>query len=242
LNPEDLEVFGRSMHDRTLFPLGKLVRHLLMSTQNQLNIITSNYDRVAEYACEQESIHHYTGFSFGYRRHAIPRDFLVTKRQVNIWKVHGSLDWFSLPTGRIVCLGNSAQVPPNLVPLIVTPGVAKYRNTHREPFKSIIHEADNVLDEAGAYLCVGFGFNDEHIQEKLVNRCQSNSARVIVITYALSDSAKRFLFEQGVKNFLAIERGSADDVSVVYSSEIPGKSIEVGGDLWSLQGFLSLIM
>lgn len=242
LNPEDLDVFGHSMHQRDLFPLGALLRHLLESTQHQLNIITPNYDRLAEYACEQEGIHHYTGFSYGYRRHAVPRDYVITKRQVNIWKVHGSLDWFSAPAGGVVCLGHSREAPPGLTPLIVTPGLAKYKSTHLEPFKTIIHEADNILDAAGAYLCVGFGFNDLHIQEKLVNRCTANSARVIVITYALSDSARKLLFDRGIKDFLAIERGTTDDSSVLYSSAIPGRSISVDRDLWSLKGFLSLVI
>lgn len=241
LNPQDLQVFYSSMNNNKLFPLGTLLRHFLASTQSQINIITSNYDRLAEYACEQEGIHHYTGFSYGFRRHAVPRDYLLAKRQVNIWKVHGSLDWFSVVSGGIVCLGNASSVPDDLRPMIVTPGIAKYRNTHREPYKSIIHEADNALDAAQAYMCIGFGFNDEHIQEKLVNRCSTNSAKVIVITYALSDSAKAFLLAGKVSNYLAIERGSSDSSSVVYSSDFPDPVV-VARNVWSLEGFLTLIM
>lgn len=241
LNPQDLSIFHSSFGKQDLFPLGRLLKHFLASTQTQINIITSNYDRLAEYACEQENIHHYTGFSFGYRRHAIPRDLIYSRRQVNIWKVHGSLDWFTVDGDKIVCLGNSASIPAGLRPLIVTPGIEKYRNTHREPYKSIIHESDNVLEAANAYLCIGFGFNDEHIQEKLINRCANNSARVVVITYALSESAKSFLFKGKVKNYLAIERGTTDQSSIVYSS-IFDKPISIDADLWSLGGFMSLLM
>lgn len=241
LNPQDLSIFQDSLGKHDLFPLGKLLKHFLASTQTQINIITSNYDRLAEYACEQENIHHYTGFSFGYKRHAVPRNHLYSKRQVNIWKVHGSLDWFTVGTDKIVCLGNSSSIMPGLRPLIVTPGIEKYRNTHREPYKSIIHESDNILEAANAYLCIGFGFNDEHIQEKLINRCANNSARVVVITYALSDSAKSFLFKGNVKNYLAIERGATDGSSVVHSS-IFDKPILIDSDIWSLGGFMSLLM
>jgi hypothetical protein len=241
LNPQDLSIFQDSIGKHDLFPLGKLLKHFLASTQTQINIITSNYDRLAEYACEQENIHHYTGFSFGYKRHAVPRDHIYSKRQVNIWKVHGSLDWFTVGSDKIVCLGNSSSIMPGLRPLIVTPGIEKYRNTHREPYKSIIHESDNVLEAANAYLCIGFGFNDEHIQEKLINRCANNSARVVVITYALSDSAKSFLFKGNVKNYLAIERGATDGSSIVYSSGFD-KPILIDSDIWSLGGFMSLLM
>ncbi len=241
LNPQDLAVFYSSMTNNALFPLGRLLRHYLASTKSQIQIITSNYDRIAEYACEQEAIHHYTGFSYGFRRHAVPRDYLIAKRQVNIWKVHGSLDWFGMPGGGIVCLGNSAVIPGNLFPMIVTPGIEKYRNTHREPYKSIIHESDNVLDAAHAYLCIGFGFNDEHIQEKLVNRCATNSAKVIVITYKLSDAAKAFLLNGKVASYLAIERGGSDNSSIAYSSSF-ADPVALDCDAWSLSGFLTLIM
>lgn len=140
-----------------------------------------------------------------------------------------------------MCLGNSTTVPGNLFPMIVTPGTEKYRNTHREPYKSIIHESDNALDAAHAYLCIGFGFNDEHVQEKLINRCATNSAKIIVITYALSDSAKAFLFNGKVASYLAIERGAADNASVVYSSNFLGP-VALDCDAWSLSGFLTLIM
>lgn len=67
LVPQDLAIFERSLNNANLFPLGKLLKHMLRSTIPQVNIITPNYDRLAEYACEQEYLHHYTGFSHGYR-------------------------------------------------------------------------------------------------------------------------------------------------------------------------------
>lgn len=241
LVPEDLKIFQESFHRNDYFALGKLLRHLFKSTQSQLNIITTNYDRLAEYACEQENLHHYSGFSHGYRRHAVPKTHLQSNRQVNIWKVHGSLDWFSTLHGQIVCTGNVAEIPDGLQPMIVTPGREKYRNTHREPYKSIIHAADDVLDTAASYLCIGFGFNDEHIQEKLVNRCAKNNASVVVVTYSLSDAAKRFLFDGGLSNWLAIECNGVDKGSVIYSSELDGE-YRIDQDLWSLSGFLKLVL
>lgn len=241
LMPEDLGVFDSALKDSRLFPLGKLMRHMFRSTIGELNVITPNYDRLAEYACEQENIHHYCGFSHGYRRAVVERSYLKCKRQVNIWKVHGSLDWFVDDKGVISSLANVKNIPTGLVPLIVTPGIDKYRNTHREPYKSTIHESDNVIDAAKSYLCVGFGFNDEHIQEKLVNRCAKKDANIIVVTHKLSDSAKKFLFGGNIDNYLAIEAGNSDSESIVYSS-LQEKPITVNENYWSLDGFLKLIM
>lgn len=239
LNPVDIEVFRRSVSEPDFFPLGRLFRHMLQSTQSSLNVITTNYDRLAEYSCEQEGIHHYTGFSHGYRRTMVGPAFITSARQVNVWKVHGSLDWFVTEQGEIYGYGNLPGQMDGVRPLVVTPGIEKYRNTHKEPFKTIIHRADDVIDEAASYLCVGFGFNDEHIQEKLINRCAKKAAPVIVITRDLTEAAKKFLFERGLKNYLAIERAS-NESSRVYSSVV-GEAV-VPGNIWSLEGFIKLIM
>lgn len=241
LVPQDMAVFEKSLSDSGLFPLGLLLKHMLRSTTKQINIITTNYDRLAEYACEQENIHHYSGFSHGYRGSLVKKDYLKCSRQVNIWKVHGSLGWFVNKQGVIVSLGNVHSIPEGLTPLIVTPGIEKYRNTHKEPYKTTIHEADDVIDAASSYLCIGFGFNDDHIQEKLVNRCAKDDATIIVVTHKLSFSAKKFLFGEGSNRYLAIEAHEDDKKSLIYSSAFED-SIEVEGDYWSLNGFLKLIM
>ncbi|MEE9371866.1 MAG: SIR2 family protein [Saprospiraceae bacterium] len=240
LAPEDLDVFKQSINDPNLFALGKLFKHMLRSTQAELDLVTTNYDRLAEYACEQENIHHYTGFSHGFSRVQVDKNYLKCSRQVNIWKVHGSLDWFTDPKGVILALSNVDKIPDGLTPLIVTPGVEKYRSTHADPYRSTIHKSDDIIDKSKTYLCIGFGFNDDHIQEKLVNRCAKEEAQIIVVTHKLSDAAKEFLFKGGVSNYLAIESGNSANESIIYSSVLDTE-FEVEADHWSLNGFLKLI-
>lgn len=240
LAPEDFKVFEKSLNNPSLFPLGKLLKHMFRSTAKELNIITPNYDRLAEYACEQENIHHYSGFSHGYRGYSAKKDYLSCSRQVNIWKVHGSLGWFTNSNGVITSLSNINEIPNDLTPLIVTPGIEKYRSTHKEPYKTIIHESDDVMDGATAYLCVGFGFNDEHIQTKLVNRCANNGASVIIITYELTEATKEFIATESTDKYLAIEFAQ-DNKSKIYSSLLDAP-VKVEGDFWSLKGFMNLIM
>tara|TARA_R110001583_G_scaffold195195_1_gene370433 strand:+ start:423 stop:1442 length:1020 start_codon:yes stop_codon:yes gene_type:complete len=240
LAPEDISVFEDSLINKVYFPLGQLLKHMFRSTAKELNIITPNYDRLAEYACEQENIHHYSGFSHGFRGNTVKKDYLTCSRQVNIWKVHGSLGWFLNDDGVITSLGNVNTIPPNLSPLIVTPGIEKYRSTHKEPYKTIIHESDDVMDQATAYLCIGFGFNDEHIQTKLVNRCANNGASVTIITQKLTDATKNFISNRNTNKYLAIE-ALDEGRSKIYSS-LYEEPKEVDGDLWSLNGFLKLIM
>ena len=72
-------------------------------------------------------------------------------------------------------------------------------------------------------------------------KCHRQRAPVTIITYSLSDSVRKLIFDGRAQNYLAIERGETDNQSVVYSSlgEAP---IIVEKNIWSLEGYLSLIM
>ena len=239
INSEDGEVFLKSLQDNSMFPLSRLLGHMFRSSLKIVNIVTTNYDRLVEYACDQGRIHHYTGFTHGFcRQLAAP---ITSARRANIWKVHGSIDWFQSPWEDTVALSNIHGIPVGYQPQIVTPGTQKYQKTHFEPFRSIINNADQALNEAGSYLCIGYGFNDEHIQPKLMAKCQRQGTPVTIITYALSNSAKRLILDGKAQNYLAIERGETDNQSIVYSSldKVP---LKVEKNIWSLEGYLSLIM
>lgn len=241
INFEDTEIFQKSLQDNAMFPLSRLLEHMFKSSLKMINIITTNYDRLAEYACDQGRIHHYTGFMHGFFRQLAAPTEITSARRANIWKVHGSLDWFQSPLEDTVALSNIQGIPDNYQPQIVTPGTQKYQKTHLEPFRSIIHNADQAINEAGSYLCIGYGFNDEHIQPKLMSKCQRNSTPITIITYELSKSAKKLMLDGKAQSYLAIERGKTDDQSIVYSS-LDKTPLTVEKNIWSLEGYLSLIM
>lgn len=241
INCHDELVYGRSIADRSLFPLGKMLSHMFRSSLSELNIVTTNYDCLVEYACDQEDIYHYSGFSHGYTRRLAPPDHIQCGRTVNIWKVHGSLDWFYSSQNETISIPKSQFRPDDFRPQIVTPGIQKYQKTHLEPYRSIISNSDEAISRASSYLCIGFGFNDEHIQPKLLNKCERDGASITIVTYALTDQAKSLLFSGGIKNYLAIERADDDEHSRFYSS-LCDEPFTVEGNYWSLSGFLQLIM
>lgn len=241
INKEDIEIFQESLQCNDFFMLTHLLEHIFKSSVNTINIITTNYDRLAEYACDQGRLHHYTGFTHGFFRQITSPTEVRTARKINIWKVHGSLDWFQSPIEDTVALSNIFEVPDNYKPQIVTPGTQKYQKTHFEPFRSIINNADVAISNAGSYLCIGYGFNDEHIQPKLMAKCLRNNTPITIITYALSDATRKIVTEGKAKNFLAIERGRTDEQSVVYSS-LSNESIIVDKNIWSLEGYLTLVL
>ena len=238
---EDSQIFQKSLQNKSMFPLSLLLDHMFRSSLKTINIVTTNYDRLAEYACDQKGVHHYTGFTHGFfRQLALPND-ITSYRKVNIWKVHGSIDWFKSPLEDTVALSNIGDIPDNYEPQIVTPGTQKYQRTHLEPYRSIINNADQAIISANSYMCVGYGFNDEHIQPKLMLRCARQNTPITIITFALSDAAKKLIIEGKAQNYLAIERGATDNQSIVHSS-LNKTPITVEENIWSLGGYLSLIM
>lgn len=241
INCRDEDVYRSSISDRTLFPLGTMLSHMFKTSLAELNIVTTNYDCLVEYACDQEELHHYSGFSHGYTQRLAEPNFINCSRKVNVWKVHGSLDWFYCPDNETVSIPKSQFKPDNYQPQIVTPGVQKYQKTHLEPYRSIIGNADKAISAANSYLCFGFGFNDEHIQPKLLAKCKKDGARIVIVTHTLTDQAKAIISDANIRNYLAIERAQDDGHSRIYSSRAEEPFV-VDGEYWSLNGFLQLIL
>lgn len=241
INSEDAKAFSESLQNSSMFPLSNLLNHMFKTSNNILTIITTNYDKLAEYACDQGKIHHYSGFTYGGFRHLSSPTEITFPRKVNIWKVHGSLDWFESPSKEVVAITGTKNIPQNYTPQIVTPGVQKYQRTHLEPYRTIINNADQAINNAEAYLCIGYGFNDEHIQPKLMAKCLRFNTPITIITRTLSESTKRLIIDGKAQSYLAIERGANDDQSRVYSS-LANRPFEVEKNIWSLAGYISLIM
>jgi len=246
LAPFDHQVFERAIVDHDLFPLTKLFLHLFNSTRTDIHVVTPNYDRIAEYAAEAGKLVHYTGFHYGHiRTRAIdgkPRIHFgnTAARTVNIWKIHGSFDWFRDSDGIVFGLPVSNSRPANFLPVIVTPGIEKYRLTHDEPFHAIKSEADKALQNAEAYLCIGYGFNDPHLQTTLVERCRGKDVPLVLLTKEISTTAKAFLRSGKCGKYLAVEESSVG--CRIFSSEYPACVEIEGAPTWQLGEFIKLVI
>ncbi len=246
LAPFDYSVFEKAISDHDLFPLTKLFQHLFNSTRNDIHVVTPNYDRLAEYAADAANLGHYTGFHFGHiRTRAInvrPRIHIGNSpsRTVNVWKVHGSFDWFRDSDGVVLGLPVSNTRPTGVTPVIVTPGIEKFRLTHDEPFRAIKTEADRALQNADAYLCIGYGFNDTHLQTTLVERCRGKDVPLVLLTKTVSATAKSFLESGKCGEYLAIEEAGSG--CRIYSNDQPGGEEIAGEPMWQLGEFLKLVI
>ncbi|HEV7312808.1 MULTISPECIES: SIR2 family protein [unclassified Sphingopyxis] len=241
LLPYDLTVLEELLLDRRALPLSRLFRHLFDSTHMTIDVVTPNYDRVAEYAADAADIACFTGFNYGYlqtrARNAKTRVSVDGRavRTVAIWKVHGSLDWFQDSAQQIFGVRSALKIPAALTPLMITPGIEKYRLTHGEPFTTVLACANAAVEKARAYFCVGYGFNDEHLQAKLQARCDWDSVPLVLITKELTPTARTILKSGQCRRYLAIEDGPAG--ARAYMHDVPD-GFDLDKPLWQLDPFL----
>lgn len=188
---------------------------------------------------------HATGFVPGFIRRREGADTITVRkgkhpaRIVRIWKVHGSLDWFEDEQREAISLPLNDTLPAGFSPLIVTPGVSKYKRTHDEPFRSAIHGADGALEAASAVLCIGYGFRDRHIQPKLVERCRQNNVPIVVLARTLTDEAKDFLRTNAGTAYLAME--NCEEGTRVFTNDVPDGAVIQERKLWSFADFNGLV-
>lgn len=245
LQPYDLKAFNKLIERTAPGALTRLFQHLLRSTNKSIDVVTPNYDRLAEYAADFGELYHETGFRHGHIRAPLgdARQTVqinkVDQNCVNIWKVHGSFEWFKDSSKIVRALPISHPRPEGWTPAIVTPGIQKYRRTYDEPFVSIKSASDKAFSSASAFFCVGFGFNDDHIQTKLKERCRAHRAPLVLITHSLTQTARDMLGGSHCEEYLAVEMASGG--CRIFSPEFPSGELVHEGEYWQLEHFLELV-
>ena len=222
--------------------LVELIRKVLAPTPNKVSIVTTNYDRLAEYAADGAGATTVTGYEGSLiKKLELSSSLLKTRRTrarervVDIWKVHGSLDWFQAPDGTSVAFPLARTIPNNFQPLIIPPGKELYSSTHDEPYRTIIAEADNAFVQAGAYLCVGYGFNDEHIQPKLLTQI-SKGKPIVILARTMTPACKKHIVEAEVSKYLIFEFADSTHTKV-YGN---GWEEVYEGQYWLLDNFMKV--
>lgn len=244
VNEADHALFLRAISKNEEFPLGRLLQGLSVTSNPVIDVITTNYDRVVEYACNFHGLLYSSGFTPGYiqgREGSNPVTFLRGKtppRAVRIWKVHGSLDWFVLNDDEPFSAPVFEIPAADAKPLIVTPGLHKFQQTHSEPFRSIMTGADAAFEHATGFICIGFGFRDIHIEPKLIARCRNGNIPVAVVARTLTDEAKAFLKNRAGSKYIGLEK--TETGTRVFTATTPEGIELTEPDLWSLGGFLRL--
>lgn len=234
----------KSVYDRFVagepLNLTALLDYLIYKDPSKVcNIVTTNYDRIVEYAsCQTESFVN-TGFTPHIKGRPYNKiDFLPKKLDseftgcLNIWKVHGSLDWFK-KDGEVVSLLNSMEIPVGYEPCIITPGTNKYERTQQEPYRELFSHVDAIFNKASGFLCIGYGFNDSHVHPVLLRIAKKVGIQILIVTKDIKDPIKDNVMNAG------------HDYIAVYSDGSNGTIFQTKKDsltipdeiYWSVEGF-----
>jgi len=232
----DLKVFCQARIAGEKLPLASLIHKYCQVHPKCVNIITTNYDRVIEYACDQIRAlvdTRYQGNYIRYFSNAKPKKANV----VNLLKVHGSLDLFKDTSGLVCTIPLQGELPKGFVPEIVTPGAMKYKAVLTGDCRSILHEADSIIDEASAFLCIGYGFNDEQIQDRIIAGIRTGKS-IVVVTKCVSEKAAHLLANHS-NNYVVIENNPEKANSTRFT--INRKYEYLDGAYWTINGLMQII-
>ena len=234
ISSRDLAVYEQLLFSPKMLPLSRLLKKFYQAHPRRIDIITTNYDRLIEYACDLAEIPCTVGFDGYYLKHF--SGSFADKNSVNLLKVHGSLDVFRDVHGGIVSAPMLSNLPTGLIPEIITPGSSKYaailHGTHRE----LLLAADERIKRARSFLCIGYGFNDSQIQEGIITRIRAGIP-IVSITQKVSDSAAHLLVNNA-QHYITIQQDEIPDKTAVCIDN----HIEIlDGTFWTIDGFMSLI-
>jgi hypothetical protein len=209
-------------------------------------IITTNYDTLIELFADLAEVPIDTGFSGLRRRRARPspifqtqyRRLLATAKRATTYdhrpcvtarlmKPHGSITWQLVDGEPVEVLNDLTDAPRS----IVIPGPSKYEDVLvNNLFDSMRGEMNQAVNRATALLCIGFGFNDDHLQRVIKSRLEAGMPTGILVR-SFTDNIKAVIERH--PHVLAIQRN--DSGAQIHMN---GQKFEVGSPVWELDYFL----
>ncbi|PKK88256.1 MAG: hypothetical protein CVV64_19650 [Candidatus Wallbacteria bacterium HGW-Wallbacteria-1] len=222
-------------------PAISLILKKFVQQTGTTNIITTNYDRVIEYAIDAVQGNVRSGFqgdcvkTFGFTS-----ERNNVKRCINLFKVHGSIDWFRHKENFNLVATNfydQIELADSYDAMIVTPGNGKYKETHNDPFRTVMAEADKALRNSPSYLCVGYGFNDEHIQPIIIDENRNKTKPIVIVTKDVTQKMEELFLTVKDSNCIILSENSGGGTMVRYSKS---DSVVFDEEYWKLDQFYKL--
>jgi hypothetical protein len=231
----------------------------------RLSVITSNYDMLIEYACSAHGLRWTTGFVGGLIRtwnweaaqdgllqSRVDRDgargALLANRlpRVELFKVHGSINRFTMDGRQVECDLWTDGAPAGIERDVAVPGGQKYEQVAVGNMDTLSRAAA-AQDEAQAYLAIGYGFNDPHLHQKILARVRERNCPLVVLTQDLDPAMIAELGKHGDRVWVLVAPrldggGNDESRTMVY---MPGQATPVvlnDERLWDCDVFAAKIL
>lgn len=235
-------------NNKRILSFSLLLPHLLKPNSG-INVITTNYDRLIEIACERANIAVNNSFSGGYisafnpklSKYQLCRGVTQRAKRVvlkyaeyaSIYKPHGSLDWY-LVQGEPVC----STLFSGEEKLIITPGVNKFRGGYERPFDSHRELANKAINSGTRFLIIGYGFNDDHLQVHL-KRQLKNGKQTVILTHTISQEFREYIKDKN-NIWVLCSRTTGDDgfQLIIGNDEYDFDNVNI----WDLKVFVNEVL
>jgi len=225
-----------------------------------LHALTLNYDMLFEYACDSANIPYTSGFVGGVTRRidwsAVGQSLLLGqqvrqrgrlrtvykyRKHIRLYKVHGSLNFFFY---RNAVVENNAWMwyaPDFSTRVMITPGLSKYQSlqSYRQ---ELLKYADAAIEKASQFLFLGYGFNDNHMDEYIRRKLITQGCKGLIIT---RDSNPRIeaLLAEATNLWLVCKMQEADnDGTRIYNNRYSGWLTLPSRRLWKIDEFTAQIL
>lgn len=257
----DRECAFRIASDQAEWPATRLIKRIvdtLPEGDRILHTLTPNYDMLFEYACDSAGVPYSSGFSGGVQRKmdwdAVGRSMLLPehichqrkvkwiykeRKHVRLYKVHGSLNFF-FHRGALIANDAWMWQPPDYAKrVIITPGLSKYETIQRYR-QELLKYADAAIDGANRFLFLGYGFNDQHLEEYIRRKLIAQGCMGLVIVRG-ANPALESLVKDAKHLWIVCQAVNGSGTRIFnqkYSDtlDVPGKM------LWKVAEFTSEIL
>lgn len=164
----------------------------------RVQLFTTNYDTLFEQAANKAGFVIIDGFSFTHPREFAGKWFdldIVNREKTrlkqeesfvskvfHLYKLHGSLNW----TKEIVNKKEKIVQKDNTDnPLIIYPASEKYESSYEQPYFEMMSRFQQALrKEETLLIVIGFGFQDKHIKNVIVEAVEQNpSFQLLIVNY-----------------------------------------------------------
>lgn len=234
ISASDLKLFEHIIFDNEPLPLSRLLKKLCQAQPRKLDIITTNYDRIVEYACDAIGMPVVTGFDGNYLKRFSGK--FRSQNAVNLLKVHGSLDVFQDAHNATVSIPMLRELRSGLIPEIITPGRSKYEAILEGTPRYLLVGADERIQRAGSFLCIGYGFNDTQVQARILTQIRAGIP-IVVLTRTVHEHTAHLL-ANNAKHYISIQKGPEPNTTEFCIN----KTIShLDGTFWTVDGLMNII-
>ena len=96
-----------------------------------------------------------------------------------------------------------------------------------------LRNLNKIFSKASGYLCIGYGFNDQHVHPMLLKNAQKYRTKILIVTKDITPSIQQNVIEKDY-NFIIISSNGKEGTKITTlndSIEIPNKIY------WTIKGF-----